>query len=93
MVGQVGFEPTVFLMSQIYSLLHSPTMLTDPYMAESVGHEPNAASNSTHHLASASQTFRVHSPYGWDGWIRTIDAGFRDQCLNHLATSQYEWQG
>ena len=30
MVGQVGVEPTVFQMSQIYSLLQSPTMLTDP---------------------------------------------------------------
>lgn len=64
-----------------------------PHVAESEGHEPNAALHSTHRLASVSRTFRVRSPYGWDGWTRTIDAGFRDRSLNRLATSQYCGRG
>lgn len=64
-----------------------------PHVAESVGHEPNAALYSTHRLASVSQTFRVRSPYGWDGWTRTIDVGFRDRSLNRLVTSQYCGRG
>lgn len=88
MVGQVGVEPTVFQMSQIYSLLQSPTMLTDPCGGERRT-RTQCCFGSTHRLASASRTFRVRSPYGWDGWIRTIDAGFRDRCRNRLATSQY----
>lgn len=31
MVGQVGVEPTVFLMSRFYRPLQSPAMRTDPY--------------------------------------------------------------
>ena len=31
MVGQIGVEPTVFLMSRFYRPLQSPAMRTDPY--------------------------------------------------------------
>ena len=83
MVGQVGVEPTMFHMSRIYSPLQSPTMLTDPCGGERRT-RTQCCFGSTHRLASASRTFRVRSPYGWDGWIRTIDAGFRDRCLDVL---------
>ena len=34
LVGQVGIEPTVFLMSRFYRPLQSPAMHTDPYGGE-----------------------------------------------------------
>lgn len=107
LVGQVGIEPTVFLMSRFYRPLHSPAMRTDPYwwnrlelnqrhpelqsgalptelrfhVAESAELESDAGYG-TIRLAGGPQTFWVHSPNsGWDGWIRTNDAGVRDRCL------------
>lgn len=40
LVGQVGFEPTVFPVSRFYRPLQSPAMHTDPYMAGEAGFEP-----------------------------------------------------
>lgn len=37
MVGQVGFEPTVFLMSRFYRPLRSPATHTDPYWWNRLG--------------------------------------------------------
>lgn len=34
LVGQVGIEPTMFLMSRFYRPLRSPTTRTDPYGGE-----------------------------------------------------------
>ena len=46
-------------------------------------------SSSTIRLAGGPQTFWVHSPYGWDGWIRTNECRCQRPVPYHLATSQY----
>ena len=59
------------------------------HVAESAELESDAVYG-TIRLAGGPQTFWVHSPNsGWDGWIRTNDAGVKDRFLNRLATSQY----
>ena len=42
-VGRVGFEPTVFLMSRIYSALASASLHTYPYWLQGRDSDPHAA--------------------------------------------------